>query len=53
MSSGLRTVQMTRITSRAYLKRTVHQSLVQVDDHTLLPVVVDVHLREEVFLWRL
>lgn len=36
-----------------YLKGTVHQSLVQVYHHTLLSVVVDVDLGEEVFLWRL
>lgn len=36
-----------------YLKRAVHQSLIQVYYHTLLPIVIYVNLREEVLLWRL
>lgn len=36
-----------------YLKRAVHQSLIQVYNHTLLPIVIYVNLRQEVLLWRL
>lgn len=37
----------------SYLKRAVYQSLVQVDNDTLLAEIVYVDLREEVFRWRL
>lgn len=36
-----------------YLKRAVHQSLIQVYYHTLLPIVIYVNLRQEILLWRL
>jgi len=36
-----------------YLERAVHKGLVQVNDHTVLAVIINADLRQEVFGWRL
>lgn len=36
-----------------YLEGAVHKGLVQINDHTVLAVVINADLRQEVFGWRL
>lgn len=38
---------------KKYLEGAVHEGLVQVNDHTVLAIIINADLRQEVFGWRL